>query len=139
MALQVREPGYVLVTLPNFGPGLFGVLTMDDVAREAFYAPGFCKPPDRPSFTNDIWPVFDRLTGNQWVNRGIFTLHGRGSPLDARDPTVVHRPADDSAAVCSFDIFLLLLGAALSPRPAPMVMRSRLVLQRILLRATQGL
>jgi hypothetical protein len=27
---------------------------MDDVAREAFYAPGFCKPPDRPSFTNDM-------------------------------------------------------------------------------------
>jgi hypothetical protein len=96
------EPGYVVVTPPNFAPGLFGVLTMDDVAREAFYAAGFCVPPDRPSFTNDIWPVFDRLTGNQWVNRGIFMLHGRGSPLDARDPAVVHRLADDSAAAQPF-------------------------------------
>jgi hypothetical protein len=92
------EPGYVVVTPPNFGPGLFGVLTMDDVAREAFYAAGYCKPPDRPSFTGDIWPVFDRLTGNQWVNHGVFLLHGRGSPLDARDVAVVQRLADDSDA-----------------------------------------
>lgn len=92
------EPGYVVVTPPNFGPGLFGGLTMDDVAREAFYAAGFLAPPDRPSFTNDIWPLFDRLTGNQWVNRGFFLLHGRGSPLDARDPAVVGRLGDASHA-----------------------------------------
>lgn len=96
------EPGYVVVTPPNFGPGLFGVLTMDDVAREAFYAAGFCTPPQRPSFTNDIWPVFDRLTGNQWVNHGIFLLHGKGSPLDARDPAVVRRLADASDAAGPF-------------------------------------
>jgi hypothetical protein len=96
------EPGYVVVTPPNFGPGLFGVLTMDDVGREAFYAAGFCTPPERPSFTHDIWPVFDRLTGNQWVNHGIFLLHGTGSPLDARDPTVVRRLADASDAAKPF-------------------------------------
>jgi hypothetical protein len=96
------EPGYVVVTPPNFGPGLFGVLTMDDVVREAFYAAGFCTPPARPSFTNDIWPVFDRLTGNQWVNRGIFLLHGMGSPLDARDPAVVQRLADASVEAQPF-------------------------------------
>jgi hypothetical protein len=96
------EPGYVVVTPPNFGPGLFGVLTMDDVAREAFYAAGFCSPPDRPSFTDDIWPVFDRLTGNQWVNHGVFVLHGKGSPLDARDVPGVKRLADASDAARPF-------------------------------------
>lgn len=96
------EPGYVVVTPPNFGPGLFGVLTMDDVAREAFYAAGYCTPPSRPSFANDIWPVFDRLTGNQWVNHGVFLLHGTGSPLDARDPAVVQRLADASDAARPF-------------------------------------
>jgi L-Lysine epsilon oxidase N-terminal/L-lysine epsilon oxidase C-terminal domain len=90
------EPGYVVVTPPNFGPGLFGVVTMDDVAREAFYAAGYCTPPNRASFTNEIWPLFDRLTGNQWVNHGLFLLHGKGSPLDARDPAVVRRLADGS-------------------------------------------
>jgi hypothetical protein len=96
------EPGYVVVTPPNFGPGLFGVLTMDDVAREAFYAASYCAPPARPSFTNDIWPIFDRLTGNQWVNHGIFVLHGAGSPIDARDSQVVSRLADPSAAARPF-------------------------------------
>lgn len=96
------EPGYVVVTPPNFGPGLFGVLTMDDVVREAFYAAGFCAPTARPSFTNDIWPVFDRLTGNQWGNHGLFLLHGTGSPLDARDPAVVKRLADASDAARPF-------------------------------------
>jgi hypothetical protein len=96
------EPGYVVVTPPNYGPGLFGVLTMDDVVREAFYAAGYCTPPDRPSFTADIWPVFDRLTGNQWVNHGVFLLHGRGSPLDARDPAVVRRLADASGEARPF-------------------------------------
>jgi hypothetical protein len=90
------DPGYVVVTPPNYGPSLFGVLTMDDVAHEAFYAAGFCRPPERPSFTNDIWPIFDRLSGNQWVNHGIFLLHGHGSPLDARAPEIVKRLADPS-------------------------------------------
>jgi hypothetical protein len=96
------EAAYVVVTPPNFAPGLFGVVTMDDVVREAFYAAGFFKPPDRPSFTKDIWPIFDRLTGNQWVNHGIYMLHGRGSPLDARDPDVVNRLADNSGAGMAF-------------------------------------
>jgi L-Lysine epsilon oxidase N-terminal/L-lysine epsilon oxidase C-terminal domain len=88
------EPGYVIVAPPNFGPGLFGVLTMLDVAREAFYAAGFMSPAVRPSFTADIWPIFDRLTGSQWVNQGIFMVHGYGSPLDARDPAVLTRLAE---------------------------------------------
>jgi hypothetical protein len=96
------DPGYLVVAPPNFGPGLFGVVTMLDVAREAFYAAGFMRPPARPDFTADIWPIFDRLTGAQWVNQGIFMLHGHGSPLDARDPAVVARLADASPAQLGF-------------------------------------
>jgi hypothetical protein len=114
------DPAYVAVTPPNFGPGLFGVLTMDDVAREGFYAAGFGKPPQQPSFTDDIWPIFDRLSGNQWVNHGIFMLHGRGSPLDARNPDVVKKLADASTAAKPFRhaIFKLFRDpAAIVPAP----------------------
>jgi L-Lysine epsilon oxidase N-terminal/L-lysine epsilon oxidase C-terminal domain len=96
------EAGYVIVAPPNFGPGLFGVVTMLDVAREAFYDAGFMSRPGRPDFTKDIWPIFDRLTGSQWVNQGIFMVHGYGSPLDARDPAVVARLADASSAQLGF-------------------------------------
>jgi hypothetical protein len=112
------DPGYVVVTPPNYGPGLFGVLTMDDVAREAFYAAGFDVPPVRPSFTRNIWPIFDRLTGNQCVNQGIYMLHGRGSPLDARDPEVVRRLCDTSGSARPFRqaVFMLFRDpAAMQP------------------------
>jgi hypothetical protein len=118
------DPAYVVVTPPNFGPGLFGVLTMDDVVHEAFYAAQFLEPPQRPSFTRDIWPIFDRLSGNQWVNHGIFLLHGIGSPLDARNPDVVQHLADASAAAKPFReaIFNLFRDPDAAVLPAPMTL-----------------
>jgi hypothetical protein len=90
------EPGYVVVTPPNFAPGLLGVVTMDDAVRETFEDQGWIAPPDKTSFTRDVWPIFDRLSGLQWVNHGLFVLHGFGSPLDARDPHVIARLCDRS-------------------------------------------
>ena len=92
------EPGYVAVTPPNFAPGLFGLVTMDDAVRETFQREHWIAPPTSSSFTKDIWPIFDRLTGLQWVNHGLFIVHGHGSPLDARDPHAIDRLRDGSAA-----------------------------------------
>ena len=47
--------------------------------------------PAKTSFTEDVLPLFQRLTGLQWVNHGLFILHGFGSPLDANNPQVVAR------------------------------------------------
>ncbi len=92
------QPAYVAVTPPNFAPGLFGLVTLDDTVTETFYGQGWLKPPASSSFTKDIWPIFDRLTGLQWVNHGLFVLGGHGSPLDARDPAVIDRLRDASPA-----------------------------------------
>ena len=56
-------------------------------------AEGWLTRPAVTSFTQDVWPIFDRLTGLQWVNHGMFILHGYGSALDARDPAVIQRLA----------------------------------------------
>jgi hypothetical protein len=85
------EAGWVAVTPPNFAPGLVPLVTMDDTVREVFYEAGWLERPSTTSFTNDVWPIFDRLTGLQWVNHGLFMIHGVGSPLDARDPAVIDR------------------------------------------------
>jgi hypothetical protein len=82
-------PAHVIVAPPNFGPGLFGVVTMDDVIRDLFFRKGILDRPEGTSFTRDIWPIFDRMTGHQWVNEGILLLAGQGTPLDARDPEVI--------------------------------------------------
>lgn len=85
------EPAWVAVTPPNFAPGLVPVVTMDDTVREVFYEAGWLERPTATSFTRDVWPIFDRLTGLQWVNSGLFMIHGVGSPLDARNPAVIER------------------------------------------------
>src|SRR5262249_40135642 len=40
---------------------------------------------------------FQRLTGLQWVNHGLFILHGFGSALDAQNPQVIAKLNDNSA------------------------------------------
>ncbi|MBX9777809.1 MAG: LodA/GoxA family CTQ-dependent oxidase [Xanthobacteraceae bacterium] len=91
------EAAYVAVTPPNFAPGVSGVVTMDDVVRETFRREGWIASSSSTSFTGDIWPIFDRLTGLQWVNHGLFMVHGHGSPLDARDADTIARLRDSSA------------------------------------------
>ena len=91
------EAGYVVVTPPNYAPGLSGLVTMDDTVRETFQRQGWIAVPKATSFTTDIWPIFDRLSGLQWVNHGLFMVHGYGSPLDARDPATIARLRDTSA------------------------------------------
>jgi hypothetical protein len=88
------EPAYVAVTPPNYAPGLRGVVTLDDAMREVFTKAGWLTVPAATSFANDVWPVFDRLTGLQWVDHGLFMIHGDGSPLDARNPEVIKRLRD---------------------------------------------
>jgi hypothetical protein len=92
------EPGYVTVTPPNYAPGLFGLVTMDDVVREVFYEQKWLDRPDTTSFHDDVLPIFQRLSGLQWVNHGLFILHGFGSVLDVGNPKVVAKLNDGSAA-----------------------------------------
>ena len=67
---------------------------------------------DRPvktSFTDDVLPVFGRLTGLQWVNDGLFVVHGFGSPLDAQNAQVAAKLNDASAANAAWRTAVLAL------------------------------
>jgi hypothetical protein len=90
------DPGYVVVAPPNYAPGITGLVTMDDTVRETFMAAGWLPRPTTTSFAHDVWPIFDRLSGMQWVNHGFLVAHGVGSPLDARAASVIARLADAS-------------------------------------------
>ncbi|WP_245494540.1 LodA/GoxA family CTQ-dependent oxidase [Rhizobium ruizarguesonis] len=96
------EPGYVAVTPPNYAPGVTGLVTMDDAVRETFHNEGWITKPTETIFANDIWPIFDRLTGQQWINHGLFVVHGHGSPIDARDPSVIDKLRNGSSANSSW-------------------------------------
>ena len=91
-------PACVAVAPPNYAPGVFGVVTMDDVVRETFQSQGWLPSPAETSFTHDIWPIFSRLAGLQWVNHGLFMAHGFGSTIDAENPDVLAKMTDASEA-----------------------------------------
>jgi hypothetical protein len=113
------SPAHVVVAPPNYGPGLFGVVTLDDVVRDMFIQQGWLAKPTSTSFTDDIWPIFDRLTGHQWVNDGILLLAGQGTPLDARDKAVIGRLADNSEAGATFREAVFRLFRSHPPKGQP--------------------
>lgn len=103
------EPGYVAVTPPNFAPGLTGLVTMDDTVREVFIAQKWLRRPATTSFAADVYPIFARMTGLQWVNHGFFMLHGHGGPLDAEDGEILAKLRDGRAAAAAWrrEVFAL--------------------------------
>ncbi|MGX0905160.1 hypothetical protein ACSSV8_003754 [Roseovarius sp. MBR-79] len=112
-------PAHVVVAPPNYGPGLFGVVTMDDVVRDLYIRLGWLDKPAGTSFTRDIWPIFDRMSAHQWVNDGILLLAGQGTPLDARDPAVIDRLADTTSQAAAFRAAVLALFRPQPPEDQP--------------------
>lgn len=98
------EPAAVAVTPPNYGQGLYGPVTMYDVVYDLFCRdPKFpTEAPGRPSFWRHIFPIFERLVGNQWVNGGVNFLFGAGSPSDLTAPDLLYQlssPAEEFKAL----------------------------------------
>ncbi len=81
-------PATVAVTPPDFGPGLYGVVTMNDVVQNLFINEfGYPNPTAKGvEFYRDIYPILERMTNTQWVNSGFFMLFGKNSPSDFTDP-----------------------------------------------------
>ncbi len=92
------EPAMVAVTPPNFGPGLYGVVTLYDVVYDLFVRQGWIEPPKRLTFWEHIFPLFERLVNSQWVNEGAYFLFGSGSPGDLTEPERLQKLADPSRA-----------------------------------------
>jgi hypothetical protein len=94
----VAEPAMVAVAPPNFGQGLYGVVTLYDVVYDLFRRQGWLTPPSSVSFWEQIFPLFERLVSSQWVNQGAYILFGPGSPGDLLEPARLARLADPGPA-----------------------------------------
>jgi hypothetical protein len=55
---------------------------------------GLLKAPQKVSFQTHIRPIFERLTGLQWVNQGFASIFGAGTPVEAG--RLLARLADNS-------------------------------------------
>jgi L-Lysine epsilon oxidase N-terminal/L-lysine epsilon oxidase C-terminal domain len=80
------DPAWVVIAPPNYAPNLKTVRTMYDLLFDLFVQSGQLSAPNPVSFSRDILPIFQRMSGLQWVNEGFARAFGYGAPLDFADP-----------------------------------------------------
>jgi hypothetical protein len=83
------EPAWVVVAPPNYGPCRKSVRTMWDLMRDLAVQNGWLFKPRRPSFAQDILPVFERMAGLQWVNEGFAAGFGWKGLFDLTPETTL--------------------------------------------------
>ena len=76
------EGAWVVVAPPNYAPALNTVRTMYDLLYDRMVAWGMLVAPTKVSFEEHIRPIFERLSGLQWVNQGFASWFGEGTPFD---------------------------------------------------------
>lgn len=76
------SPGWVICAPPNYGPQIKSVRTMWDLMRDTAVTANMLDRPEKPSFQNDIRPIFERMTELQWVNAGFAAAFGHDGPFD---------------------------------------------------------
>jgi hypothetical protein len=91
-------PSWLVVAPPDYGPQCKSVRTMWDLMRDVSIQAGALIAPARPSFTNDIYPVFERMTRLQWVNAGFAAGFGWDAGYDFTRPEWIERLNDPSEA-----------------------------------------
>jgi hypothetical protein len=91
------EPAWVIVGPPNYAPARKAVRTMYDLLRDVFIAAGRLPLPARPSFTDDILPIFAALNGLQWVNAGFAAQWGWKGRNDLTEPGLLAQLASRDA------------------------------------------
>jgi hypothetical protein len=120
------EPAWVVVAPPNYAPQVKGGRTLYDLLYDTFVQAGRLPFPAAISFTRDIYPIFHRLDGLQWVNQAYSVQFGPGGRFDFTDPRLVARLADDSKDAAPaefrlqiFNLFRDYTRDGISPIPLP--------------------
>lgn len=72
------ESAWVLVAPPKYPVSARCLTTLYEVAEETWAKKTGAKPAKQPSFTNDIYPVLERLQQYHWLNAAAYRGHGPG-------------------------------------------------------------
>lgn len=92
----VVKPAWVICAPPDYAPMQKSVRTMWDLMRDVAVQAGMLPKPGRPSFMQDILPIFQRMTDLQWVNAGFAAGFGWNSAFDFTSADWLNRLADPS-------------------------------------------
>lgn len=91
-------PAWVISAPPDYAPLQKSVRTMWDLMRDVAIHNGMLTRPARPSFSEDILPIFQRMTNLQWVNAGFAGAFGWGGQFNYTSAQWIDRLGDPSPA-----------------------------------------
>ncbi|CAL2108681.1 hypothetical protein T190115A13A_90027 [Tenacibaculum sp. 190524A02b] len=92
------DPAWVVCAPPDYAPMQKSVRTMWDLMRDVAVKSKMLPRPERPSFTKDILPIFQRMTDLQWVNAGFAGGFGFGGPFNYTSEEWIARLGNPSTA-----------------------------------------
>ncbi len=76
------RPAWVVSGAYDFAPEVTNLVTIYDILMEMAVDNGLRKLPSDIVYDLDIRPLFERLSGYQWVNQGARNFHGNNHPKD---------------------------------------------------------
>jgi hypothetical protein len=117
-------PAMVAITPPNYGQGLFAVVTMYDVVEDLYIRNAWMPKPEQVVFWEHIYPILERTVQTQWVNHGFYILFGQNSPSDFTNTEVLAQlsqpaPANKDARMRVFQWYRDPSGTAYEPIKIP--------------------
>jgi hypothetical protein len=87
------ESAWVVTAPPNYAPQVKAERTLYDLLNDLYTQSGWIEPAATLSFTHDIYPILQRLSGLQWVNQGFATQFGHNGRYDFENPAFVQQLA----------------------------------------------
>jgi hypothetical protein len=87
------DSAWVVTAPPNYAPQLKSERTLYDLLYDLYIQAGWMQALGTLSFSHDVYPILQRLSGLQWVNQGFATQYGEHGPYAFEDPAFVARLA----------------------------------------------
>ena len=87
------DRAWVISSPPNYGQDLTSWRTLDDLLRSTYIQAGMMSLPKEVSFQEHVRPILERMTGLQWVNKGIAAMFGGDAPLNFQDAGLMEKLA----------------------------------------------
>ncbi len=87
-------PAWVITAQPDYAPAVKSIVTLYDIVSEVAMLLGMPEP-GQVSFTEHIYPIFQRFWAAQWVNQGFLLEFGFGMPHDFLDSNTLIQLADN--------------------------------------------
>jgi L-Lysine epsilon oxidase N-terminal/L-lysine epsilon oxidase C-terminal domain len=97
------ESAWVLTAPPNYAPQVKAERTLYDLLYDLYVQNGWLAAADTVSFTQDVYPILQRLSGLQWVNEGFATAFGHNGRYNFENPAFIAQLSRKPASPKQYD------------------------------------